>query len=306
MTSVYYVASSGNSYNLYVKKMSRISSANFHQYAWSYDETELQYGANIDRFRKEVATYEIELVFSGSIATRRRQITALHDDFDRDIINQSPGRLVWGDCYIDGYVLESSTAPFEGMHLWTVNKIVFMAPYPFWIQEKSYTYAAVSTTVDSTDKQYTDTAYGYSYSYVAGPGTISVSLDYYSKCDFKMVAYGPFSDLYVTMGGNIYNIDYPVASGEYMVVDSRQTGSLKGQAYVVDASGNHTNVFNYRNPYYSLFEKVPAGSIIIQYTRAYKLDVTFFMERSEPIVGDVTNNYATLLDSAGDTLTVLR
>lgn len=306
MTTVYYVASSGNTYRLYIKKMVRISSANFHEYAWTYDATELQYGANIDRFRKEVATYEIELVFSGSIESRRTQITSMHNDFDRDIVNQSPGRIVWGDCYLDGYVIESSTAPFDGMHIWTTNKIIFMAPKPFWIQEASYTYPAISGSVISTDKQYTDTAYGYSYSYAVGSGPISVTLDYYSDYDFQIVAYGPFSGLYVTMGGNVYNVDYPVVSGEYMVIDSRQNGNMKGQAYVVDASGNKTNVFNYRNPYYSLYEKVPAGSIVIQYSRAYKLDVTFFMERSEPVVGNENSNYATLLDSEGDTLTVLR
>lgn len=304
--TIYYVASSGNTYRLYTKKMVRISSANFHDYAWKYDTSELQYGANINRFTKDVATYEIELTFTGSKESRRSQIVSMHNDFERDIINQSPGRLVWGDCYIDGYVVESSTSPFEGMHIWTTNKIIFMAPNPFWIQEVSHTYAAVSTAVDNDDKQYTATAYGYPYSYVTGSGAISLSLDYYSGCDFKMVAYGPFAELYVTMGGNIYNVDYPVASGEYMVIDSRQNGNLKGQAYVVDASGNQTNVFNYRNPYYSLYERVPAGSIIIQYTRAYKLDVTFYMERSEPIVGDASNNYATLLDSEGDILTVLR
>lgn len=305
MTNIFYIGSSGNVYQLRVDRMVRIHEANFHDYEWKYEISELQYGANIDRFRKDVAEYEFELVFTGSKGSRQIQIDALHADFERDIVNQTPGRIVWGDCYIDGYAVASVTEPFDGVHVWTRNTIKFMCPYPFWIQEKTYSYTPVSPDLRETDKEYTDVHYGYPYSYVLGGGGMSIDLDYYAGCDFKLTAFGAFSELYVTMGGNIYNVNYPVDSASYMVIDSRQTGNMKGEAYVM-TGGNKVNVFDFRNPYHSLFAKIPAGIITIQYPRTYGIDLTLFMERSEPVIGDAANNYAALLERDGNILTVQR
>lgn len=305
MTNIFYIGSSGNAYKLRVDRMLRIHEANFHEYEWKYEASELQFGANIDRFTKEVAVYEFELVFTGSAGSRQIQIDTIHAEFERDIVNKSPGRIVWGDCYIDGYAVGSSTSPFDGVHVWTKNAIKFICPYPFWIQERNYSFVPISQEVRETDKQYTATHYGYPYSYALGNGGISIDLDYYAGCDFKLTAFGAFSELYITMGGNVYNVNYPVDSDSYMVVDSRQNGNMKGQAYVM-TGGSKINVFDYRNPYHSLYAKIPAGITTIQYPRTYGIDLTLFMERSEPVVGDAANNYAALLESQGDILTVLR
>lgn len=303
MINIAYLASSGNSYNLQLSRMVRIKEANFHEYEWEYDGYELRYGSAITRFIKSAVEYEAKLYFYGSRINRREQIEALHADFERDITAQTPGRLIWGDCYIDVYAMKSSTYA-GGNDLITENDVTFFCPYPFWIQEKKVSVVAIDqeSLITETDKAYTDVKYGYPYSYTIKPTSTWLSLDYYADCDFRLIAYGPFSTLYVTIGGNVYNIDYAADASEYIVIDNRAVGNLKGQAYLVRANGEKVNVFDYRNPLYSLFEKIKAGNITISYSRTYGIDLTLFMERSEPVGSGTTDDYATILNDEGAAL----
>lgn len=279
--NVQYIASSGNIYNLKTDGELKIKNANFHNYDWTPDVVQNRFGTSVSRFTREAITYAVTLYFYGSYAMCKSHIEAMHADFERDKINLSPGRLVWGDCYIDCYATSSSTYPGDG-NAWVVNEVEFYCPYPFWIQEQSISIQPIGASpVGDREKKYN---YQYYYAYGANQTSTTVNLDYYSDCDFRMVAYGSFSALYVTISGNVYNVQYPAAAAEYMVIDSRQNGIYKGQAYLVGNNGAITNVFDYRNPEYSLYEKIPAGTITIDYPRTYGLDITFFMERSEPIL----------------------
>lgn len=278
---VQYIASSGNVYDLKAAGELKIKNANFHKYAWVPDAVQNRFGTSVSRFTREPVTYEVMLYFFGSYMQEKAHIEALHADFERDKINLTPGRLVWGDCYIECYITSSSTYPGDG-NAWVVNEIEVYCPYPFWIQEQTVSITPIGETpVESRNKKYD---YQYWYSYGANQTSITVNLDYYSTCDFKLVAFGAFSAMYVTISGNVYNVQYPAAAAEYMVIDSRQHGIYKGQAYLVGNNGRITNVFDYRNPNYSLYEKIPAGTITIEYPRTYGIDLTFFMERPEPII----------------------
>lgn len=302
MIEVLYRASSGNTYNLKMKRKMRLKTANFHKYGWTRDVSARRYGEILNRFTKDPQIYAATLMFVSGYEANREAIDELHADFERDIINQTPGRLIWGDCYIDCYAISSSTEP-DANGLWAKNDVEFYCPYPFWIQEKSVSILPLDEEeeADSTVKNYAP-GYAYSYSYGARSIKVVTTLDYFGRSDFRMVAYGPFADLYVDIGGNVYNVNYPVAAGEYMVVDSRQSGLYKGQAYVVRANGEYINVFDYRNPLYSLFAKVPPGTISIMYPRTYGIDLTFFMERSEPIGGG-SDDYAAILAQDGAAIT---
>ena len=68
-----------------------------------------------------------------------------------------------------------------------------------------------------------------------------------------------------------------------MTIDSRQKGRLKGEAYLVKEDGTRVNVFDYRAPECRLFKKVPPGRLTIDYSRQHGIDLTVFLERSEPI-----------------------
>lgn len=276
-----YTGSSGNIYNLQADGLLRVKSANFHNYEWKASVTAQQYGATVDRFQRDPITYATSLMFMGNYEDNKALIETLHEEFENDIMHMSPGTLTWGDYSIQTYVISSSTYPNEP---WTQNDVKFYCPYPFWVKEKTIRIFPYSPHVLASDKQY-DAAngrYGYPYSY-AGSQNRAVFLKSSNlvPCDFKIVAYGPFSYASITINGGTHRVDYEVSEGEYMVIDSRRYGRYKGRAYVV-SSGVETNVFDHRDPQYELFAKVPAGDIIIDYARTYGIDVTFYFERSEP------------------------
>lgn len=280
--NVIYTGSSGNSYSLKTTGL-KIKEANYHNYEWTPDTTERQFGVTVNRFKKAPIAYQTTFMFTGPYESNKALLEALHADFERDIISNTPGTLTWGECYIKTFVRSSSTFPDEDTNLFTRNVVEFYCPYPFWIAEKSVSITPLNMEVlEDRDKGYTY-EYWYKYAQNQTVTTIQTSANYYSDCDFRMTAYGPFSSLYVTISGQIYNISFAADAAEYIVVDTRKNGLYKGQAYLVRNNGDIVNVFDYRNPNYELFKKVPAGTIVINYPRTYGIDLTFFMERSEPI-----------------------
>lgn len=276
-----YVASNGNEYNLKADGI-KLKEANFHNYAWDFDSTEQTFGVLINKLRRGAASYEATLYFSGSYAARRDLIEALHADFERDILNLTPGRLYWAGDYLECYVVSSSTYPAEG-NAATLNEIEVFAPYPFWIEEQTFSiYPSSEGETLPTDLGYDDGGYQYPYSYAHSQTAKTLVNDHYAPCNFRLTAFGVATSLRVTMAGHIYRVDYPVPAGGYMVVDSRPSQPADRRAYVVDASGGITNVFDYRDPAQSLFTKLPAGDIVVDYSREYGIDLTLYKERSEP------------------------
>ena len=177
------------------------------------------------------------------------------------------------------FVTSSSTYPNDNEE--TQNDITIYCPYPFWTMEKTIHIFPYTPTVTDEDKQY---SYQYPYSYASSQErTVRFDTAHYAESDFLMVAYGPFSELRVEINDDLKRVGYAVSSGEYMVIDSRLHGQYKGEAYVIKSDGTRVNVFDYRAPEHQLFKKAPAGTLNIDYSRTHGIDLTVFLERSEPI-----------------------
>lgn len=275
-----YTGSSGNVYDLKTKGLIRTKTANFHAYEWKMDVTKQQYGVTVDRFTRDPATYQAVLIFDGTYENNKEMLERLHADFERDILNNTPGKLTWGDCSIDTFVYSSSTEPGD-IEPDAKNTVKFYCPRPFWVQEKKISIFAHTPEILSTDKAYD---YQYDYSYVGMlDQRVKFDTKHYAESDFRITAYGPFSVFNVNISGNIYRVEYEISTGEAMIIDSRQKGMYKGEAYVLKSDGSVANVFDYRSPSYQLFKRLPAGILTIDYSRTYGIDLSVFIERSEPI-----------------------
>ena len=133
-TQIKYIASSGNVYDLTTKDiLHRVAS--YYNWAWKAEGAKRQYGLRVSSFSREAAQYEAELIFDArNPAEARRMIQALHNDFENDMRRMTPGRLVWGDYYLDCYINGSAVENISFWQ-WQVNTIQIYAPYPFWIKE---------------------------------------------------------------------------------------------------------------------------------------------------------------------------
>jgi hypothetical protein len=286
MVNVTYTSSRGKVFDLLSFDSAKLEKAEFNKYSWGKEVVARQFGEIVNRFTKTAQSYDCTFKFKGTPSVRRDLIEAFNFESEFDVCHMKMGRITWGDCYIEGYWLVADTTPEEDGKNYTTLKKTFYAPYPFWIKEQVIEiYPNIEGQESETSKGYvpSQNRYGYDYSYAGAGNTVFIDTEHYKDSDFKMIAYGPAPSVQWSIGGNLYEVNYPLRANQYMVIDSRQSTPADRQCYVVSESGIITNVFDYRNPSGELFKKIPSGNSILVYPRTYGLQLTIYKERSEPI-----------------------
>lgn len=272
INKIKYIASSGAEYDLTANGVIH-KDANYYAWEWSVEGTKLQYGTRVSNFSRDAAEYDVELIFHGAPETLRQTITALHNDFENDLRNKTPGRIVWGGYYIDCYVTQSEAEP---MQLWRCikDKIHIFAPYPYWIKEVSITLPVSAVSAGG----FLDYAYDYSYDYTApAVGQKNIFSTFPFASEFKMIIYGLAVNPRITINGYPYVLYVTIPQGAYVIIDSRQKTIM-----MYNADSTRTNVFNYRNKTDSIFEAVPGGNLAIVWDASFGVDLTLYHEKSEP------------------------
>ena len=268
-----YVASSGDVYDLNAKNEILTREANYHSWAWIANGTDLQFGKRVANFSKEAAEYPVTLTFEGSRERRKNLIEALHEEFEADIRNKTPGRVIWGDYYIDCFIIESSTTPDERL-AWTDNEVLLYCPYPFWIREETRSFAIQN---EERDEDFLDYEFDYSYDYSYQPGFTEWERDFPFASEFKMVIHGPAQDPLIMINGYPYKIYDQIGSTDYIVIDSRNNSVTK-----VTGSGQTLNIFDLRDKTQSVFAPIPGGDLAVSWPGTFEFDLTLYEERSEP------------------------
>lgn len=278
MINVIYESSNGRRFDLKADPV-RIKNANFHNYAWTREVIDQRYGEKVQRFSKDAQEYETTLYFVGNRDEVKSMLYELHNAFEQDIIKQSPGRLRWHRSYIPCYVTASSTYPHEN-DAWVCNDITIYCPSPFWIEEKSFSFFPVE---EQAAYPYLDFNVDFAYDFSYKPrAVLPIETGHYAPSSFRMIMHGPCVNPSVTIGGNVYNVNVSVPAGGYLVIDSRPEAPLGWQVYMRDAAGVQSNIFDNRNPNYQILERIPGGTVNLEYSRTYGIDLTLYLERSEP------------------------
>lgn len=266
-----YIASSGREYDLTANGILH-RSANYYSWLWDVEGTKLQYGMRVSNFAREAAEYDAEIVFYGDPAKLRKTIRALHNDFENDLRAQKPGRIIWGDYYIDCYVTQSSADPMD-MWAYISDKIHIYVPYPFWMQDVEISLPASVAGGGG----YLDYTYDYMYDYTCPVvGTKYVKSDFPFASEFKMVVFGPAVNPRITINGYAYVLYATIPSGAYVIIDSRDKSIMMYQ------DGEKTNMFNFRNKTATIFRKIPGGNLRIVWDATFGVDLTIYHEKSEP------------------------
>lgn len=273
--NVIYQNSAGVNIDLNAGRPVRLKEANFHAYKWEYQGTRQQYGVDVARFEKDPAEYEVEIYFRGSKIRRAEQLEAFHEAATYDVINQAPGRLIWGEYYIECFVSESVTYPHEEDASVTVNEVTFFCPYPFWIREQVENFSADESEADTSGLDY---PFDYSFDYAKAVINRQLTVDHFIPSDFHMTIYGPCSSPAVTIGGYVYQVFVNLIAGEYLVIDSKEH-----TVRVYRSGGVVENAYNARLKGHSIFERIPPGSHSIALSSDFALSMIIYLERNEPI-----------------------
>lgn len=264
-----YIASSGNTYNLSASRIFT-KAAGYHAWTFEPQATSLLYGERVSAFKKDAVVYQTTLIVTGSITERKAIITALHDDFENDVRNLSPGRIMFGDWYCSCYITASTTTPDDSISHWTQNEITIYVPSGFWVKEESRAFNAVSSAPLPTG--FLDYQYDYEYDYTPPMmGSETWETDAPFPSDFRMEIYGPCVNPQVTINGYPYLVNAYVPDGSTLVIDSANYTVMMGDQ----------NLFDLRNKAQSVFNKIPAGALDIEWG-GFDFALTLFDERSEP------------------------
>ena len=267
-----YIASSGHEYNL-ISDGIKHKEANYWDWKYAAEGTKLQYGFRVADFSKDAKTYKTTLLFYGSEVQRRQLLSALHDDFENDIRQKKPGKLMWGSYYLMCYVLESSTQPTEALTQ-TINEISIYSPYPFWLQDFNIEFPKQTAVVS----EYLDYEYGYNYDFKMPPtGQRSIARAFPFDSDFKMTIFGAAVNPRVTINGYTYLLYMTINDGEYVVIDSKAKTII-----LHDANGQQSSVFDARNKAATVFQKIPGGNLNVVWDSSFGVNLTIYQERSEP------------------------
>lgn len=276
MIEIKYVCSNGEEYNLIGDKM-RATSGYFHAYEWTPNTTEKEMGVTVNAFAKEPVTYDITLTVRGKEKERKQILNKLTNAFEYDVVNLTPGRIYYGEYYIDGYVKKSSNEVSSENNSRTDCKIEIYCPYPFWSMEQQESFYP-----DSANKgnPYTFLDYPITYNYDysrKSAGTQNWIIDHFRDNNFEMVIYGPCADPRILINGYPYQIYETLEAGEYILITSREKTITKHLR-----NGTVQNIFAKRAKDKSVFALIPSGVLTLNWSGEFGFDIKVYKERSVP------------------------
>lgn len=233
----------------------------------------------ISGFNRSITNRTATVVIKGDSAEKSIELkNNLFRVMEKDVLAESPGKMVIGNYYLSCYVTESKKSNYIKNSNYMNIKLKITPSYQFWCKEQTQSFLTNGAASLSTTEPYLYYPFSYPYQYSVPESVGTLRNDHYAECDFKMVIYGPCENPSIRINGHLYEVTAALYAGEYLVIDSREN---LVQLYGID--GRMTNVFNKRNKESNLFEKIPAGrSTVIWNTAAFGFDVILFQERSEP------------------------
>lgn len=222
----------------------------------------------------------------GSVEQRERQwkqaINKLYEVIIADTIANRNGKLATnnGD-YLSCQIIASVKNRWVKRGTFVQCDLTILTSRPVWITEQKEEIRPISdmAAAHENEKVY---PYSYPYKYPLLQTETNVYIDHYTDSDFKLTIYGPTPSVMINIAGHPYEVNYPIEEKERMIIDSRPFAKKEERLYVVHGNGEKENIFNYRGIEHSVFKKIPAGMIKIDYPRTYGVELVIYKERSEP------------------------
>lgn len=217
-------------------------------------------------------------IFADSGDEFQERYNTLEEILEKDIIGKESGKLWCGEWYIECFAVEKEPDAYEEEYNTVDITITFLAVRPFWIKEKKLEFLALSG--DGANEGAKRYPYTYPYTYTPSEEALYVVNDNLCEADFKMIIYGPRARINIVIGNYAYRVEHIIEENEYAVIDSRDNEPMDKRVYLVKQNGEITNLFNYRDPLSSIFQKIPAGTSSIDLGEG-NLDLIIFQRRSE-------------------------
>lgn len=228
----------------------------------------------------DTVTYAVEIGVRGVNAQdTSNKLDALLSLFKSDISANSYGRLT-----VNGYSLEcfiTGISPAQNLNTLKSVMATVLTDRPTWFKEfKTVQYTPDSVIIENspsgqplTSKSY---PHGYPYGYPNPYKVKKITNELYSPAQFRLTVEGPCTPA-ITIGGHIYAVNADIATGETLIIDSRQKTVQKKTA-----DGQFVNLFDSRNRDNFIFEPIPSGESNVSWQEINKFFITLIDERMIP------------------------
>ena len=211
-----YINSEGKEYKFYDARV-RATSGNFHKHAWTPETSKRKIGETVQGFEKDAAEYEITFTVRGALEDRKTFLDEMQDAFETDVLLERPGRIYFGDYYIDGFVTSSETKTSDIAVYYSQNKVKLYCPRPIWTKENPYTFHSYGVS-SSDNKRYPGR---YPHRYANGMNNTYIQNHHFTDANFTLVIYGPVVNPQVIIGDKSYLVNIVLEQGERLEIDSR-------------------------------------------------------------------------------------
>ena len=242
-------------------------------YSWNFDVI----NNRISRFYRPLTTKGLPLVVIGKTAEEAKEArNSLLEIVETDIRALLPGKIYIGEYYTSGFITGSKKSKYLFNERYCNLDLEFTTADPAWFTERNYVFA--NGNEDNAASEYgVDYPFDYSYDYTTTVKYKKINGGDVGSSKFRIKIYGDAENPMINIGGHIYSVNGTIGQGESLLIDStNKTITL------TTANGQKLNWFDARNRDSYIFEPIPPGISVVNYSGTFGFDLTVVEERSEP------------------------
>lgn len=184
------------------------------------------------------------------------------------------GKLYVNDTYLYCNIRASRKTGWKGF-IYSEAELTFVAPELKWIHELRRNFYPKS----EVEVNGLNFPFNFPFNFTReSRGSEKWKIDHVAANDFQMIIFGPCDNPKIFINGHPYEMLCSLQENEYLVIDSMQHTIMK-----YGSSGGVTNMFNERGFEYSVFEKIPSGTVNFTWTGSFGFELLLFVVRREPL-----------------------
>lgn len=242
-------------------------------YEWEYVTAQRKLVA----VSRDVVEKKVKLLFLNG--TDDTMINYVLEVMDYDVRMKSPGTLTVNGFERKGVFIEASTEDYMYKRGLMYRDLTFLALDQDWSRRQVFSFEIQQGSIEQQLK------YPHDYPHDYG-GTVAPSYFINASAfpsEFLLRMYGPCTDPYVIINGNLYSVNCTVVEGGFLVIDSTDRSAI----YNYNAAGVAQNVFDVatigaQGSGSYIYELIQPGTNQLSWPNNFKLDVEVLDSRSVP------------------------
>lgn len=238
-------------------------------YQWSFSKV----NSKISRFNKEIVSKKLPVIIQAPTEAEALTIkNRLFEVIEKDVLSGKYGMIVIGGYYYRCYITASKKSEYLISKRHLRVDLTVSSDCPVWVKETEVNFNTATASDGGLNFPH-----DYAFDFTNLMNAQNVNNTSFAGCNFRMVIYGACMNPTIIIGGNTYQVNCTVESGQYLTIDCAAK-----KVYLTKANGETVNQFNNRNKSYYIFEPIQPGINAVSWTGDLKFDVILLDERGEP------------------------